>query len=88
MSLTTTLNTSFGSGLMVRGYGFLLNNEIDDFSIQAGTPNTYGLIGSRANALTALKRPLSSMTPAVVRDGGQSVRMVLGSPGARASSRL
>lgn len=80
-SLTTTLNTGFGSGFMVPGYGFLLNNEIDDFAILSGIPNTYGLIGGRANAIEGGKRPLSSMTPTVIRDGGKVVRMVLGSPG-------
>ncbi len=81
VSLTTTLNTSFGCGLMVPGGGFLLNNELDDFAIQAGTPNTYGLVGSAANALEPGKRPLSSMTPTVVREGGCAVTMVVGSPG-------
>jgi len=81
VSLTTTLNTSFGCGLMVPGVGVILNNEIDDFSILADTPNAYGLVGSAANGIKPGKRPLSSMTPTVVRDGGQVVRMVLGSPG-------
>ena len=81
VSLTTTLNTRFGSGLMVPGVGFLLNNEIDDFAVAAQSPNTYGLVGGSANAIEPRKRPLSSMTPAIVREGGQTVRMVLGSPG-------
>ncbi len=81
VSLTTTLNTSFGCGLLVRGAGFLLNNEIDDFAIVPGSPNAYGLVGGSANALAPGKRPLSSMTPTVVREGGQVVRAVLGSPG-------
>ena len=81
VALTTTLNSSFGCGLMVRGGGFLLNNEIDDFSIVPGVPNDFGLVGGEANAIAPHKRPLSSMTPLVVRDGGQVVRMVLGSPG-------
>ena len=81
VSMTTTLNTSFGCGFMVPGAGFLLNNELDDFSIQAGVPNTYGLVGSAANALVPGKRPLSSMTPTIVRDSRRAVTMVIGSPG-------
>ncbi len=81
VSLTTTLNDGFGSGLLVEGAGFLLNNELDDFAIQAGAPNLYGLVGGRANALEPLKRPLSSMTPTVVRDSRGRVVLVLGSPG-------
>lgn len=81
VSLTTTLNTSFGTGRSVGGAGFLLNNELDDFALQAGSPNVYGLVGGRANALEPGKRPLSSMTPTVVLAGGRSARLVLGSPG-------
>jgi len=81
VSLTTTLNTTFGTGILVPGAGFILNNELDDFAIQAGVPNTYGLIGSQANALEPGKRPLSSMTPTVIRDAGEAVTMVIGSPG-------
>lgn len=81
VSLTTTLNTTFGTGILVPGAGFLLNNELDDFAIQAGVPNTYGLVGSQANALEPGKRPLSSMTPTVIRDAGEAVTMVIGSPG-------
>lgn len=81
VSLTTTLNTNLGSGIVVRGTGVLLNDEMDDFSFAPDVPNVYGLVGGRANALEAGKRPLSSMTPTVVRDGGQVVRLVLGSPG-------
>lgn len=81
VSLTTTLNTSFGTGIVARGTGVVLNDEIDDFSILAGTPNAYGLVGGEANALRPGKRPLSSMTPVIVRDGGQVVKYVLGSPG-------
>ena len=60
-----------------------MNNEIDDFAIVAGEPNEYGLVGSQrgANAIEPGKRPLSSMTPTVIRDGGKVVRMVVGSPG-------
>jgi gamma-glutamyltranspeptidase/glutathione hydrolase len=81
VSLTTTINSSFGSGLLVRGGGFLLNNDMDDFAIQAGSPNQFGLVGGLANAVAPGKRPLSSMTPTVVRDGGHATTMVLGSPG-------
>jgi gamma-glutamyltranspeptidase/glutathione hydrolase len=80
VSLTTTLNASFGSGILVRGGGFLLNDEMDDFAIQAGTPNLFGLVGGSANAIAPKKRALSSMTPVVVRDGGHATTMVLGSP--------
>ena len=80
-SLTTTLNTTFGSGTMVAGVGILLNDEMDDFSIQSGAPNTFGLVGGEANAIQPRKRPLSSMTPTVLREGGHVNVMVLGSPG-------
>jgi gamma-glutamyltranspeptidase/glutathione hydrolase len=81
VSLTTTLNSFFGSGTFVRGAGFFLNNELDDFALGGGVANQFGLVGSEANAIAPRKRPLSSMTPTVVRDGGHSVSMVLGSPG-------
>ena len=79
-SLTTTLNGSFGSGIIVDGAGFLLNNEMDDFSIQPGYPNMYGLIGGEANAVESSKRMLSSMTPTVLEKDG-NLFMVLGTPG-------
>jgi gamma-glutamyltranspeptidase/glutathione hydrolase len=81
VSMTTTINYTFGSGILVEGAGFLLNNEMDDFAILAGAPNVYGLVGSDANAIAPGKRPLSSMTPAVVRDQGGVVQLVIGSPG-------
>ncbi len=81
VSLTTTLNTTFGSGILVRGGGFLLNDEMDDFAPAGGAPNVYGLVGGAANAVRPGKRPLSSMTPTVVRVGGHANVMVLGSPG-------
>ncbi len=81
VSLTTTLNASFGSGILVGEAGFLLNNELDDFSIRAGIPNLYGLVGGKANQLAPNKRPLSSMTPTVVRRSDGAVRLVLGAPG-------
>ncbi|MFD2533080.1 gamma-glutamyltransferase [Gracilimonas halophila] len=80
VSVTTTLNGSFGSHVSVSGAGFLLNNEMDDFSAQPGEPNAYGLIGAEANAIEPGKRMLSSMSPTIVtRDG--KVDMVLGAAG-------
>jgi gamma-glutamyltranspeptidase/glutathione hydrolase len=81
VSLTTTLNSSFGSGILVRGAGFFLNNELDDFAIAAGVPNQFGLVGNEANAIRPGKRPLSSMSPMIVRDDRGAVVLVLGSPG-------
>lgn len=77
---TFTLNSAYGSGVVVKGAGFLLNNEMDDFSVKPGYPNLYGLVGSEANAIEPGKRMLSSMSPTFVhRD--ESLLMVLGSPG-------
>ncbi len=81
VSLTTTLNSTFGSGIYAAQAGILLNNELDDFAVAPDPPNQYGLLGSRANALAPGKRPLSSMTPTVLRRGGHTVTQVLGSPG-------
>ena len=80
VSITTTLNGSYGSKVIVDGAGFLMNNEMDDFSIKTGVPNVYGLIGSEANAIAANKRMLSSMTPTIVEQDGK-LKMVLGTPG-------
>ena len=80
VGITTTLNGSFGSKLAVDGAGFLLNNEMDDFSAQPGTPNMFGLLGGEANAIEPGKRMLSSMTPIIVSKDGQ-VRMVAGAAG-------
>jgi gamma-glutamyltranspeptidase/glutathione hydrolase len=77
---TYTLNTSFGSGVVVEGGGFLLNNEMDDFSIKPGVPNVYGVVGSTANEVQPGKRMLSSMSPTILLDDA-GVRLVLGSPG-------
>ncbi len=67
---TYTINLSFGSGITVSGAGFLLNDEMDDFSAKPGAPNVYGLLGKEANAIAPAKRPLSSMSPTIVfRDG-------------------
>ncbi len=77
---TYTLNTSYGSGIAVDGAGFILNNEMDDFSAKPGAPNAYGLLGDDANAVAPRKRPLSSMTPFIVfRDG--EPWFAAGSPG-------
>ncbi|HSF78289.1 MAG TPA: gamma-glutamyltransferase [Steroidobacteraceae bacterium] len=77
---TYTLNTEFGSGVVVEGAGFLLNNEMDDFSVKPGTPNVYGVVGSTANEVQPGKRMLSSMSPTMLLEDGR-VKMVLGSPG-------
>ncbi|MBZ5543534.1 MAG: gamma-glutamyltransferase [Acidobacteriia bacterium] len=77
---TYTLNGSFGSYVTVEGAGFLLNNEMDDFTTKPGEPNMYGLVQSEANAIAPHKRPLSAMTPTIVVQDGK-VRLVLGSPG-------
>jgi gamma-glutamyltranspeptidase / glutathione hydrolase len=80
VAVTYTLNGSYGSGVTVRGAGFLLNNEMDDFTTRPGAPNLFGLVQGPANNVAPGKRPLSSMTPAMVlRDG--RLRWVLGSPG-------
>jgi len=80
VSVTTTLNGGFGSGVVAQGSGFLLNNEMDDFSIKPGVANIYGLIGGEANAIQPGKRMLSSMTPTIL-DSGNHLYMVVGSPG-------
>jgi len=77
---TTTLNASYGCGLVVRGAGFLLNNEMDDFSSKPGVPNLFGVIGREANAIAPGKRMLSSMCPTFVFKDGK-LRLVLGTPG-------
>ena len=80
VSVTTTINSGYGSKTVVSGAGFLLNNEMDDFSSKPGTPNFYGLIGAEANAIQAGKRMLSSMTPTIVTKDDQ-LFMVVGTPG-------
>ncbi|HQR90455.1 MAG TPA: gamma-glutamyltransferase [Caulobacter sp.] len=80
VSNTYTINGWFGSGVVVEGAGFLLNNEMDDFSAKPGAPNMFGVVGGEANAITPGKRPLSSMTPAILTKDGQVV-MVIGTPG-------
>lgn len=80
VSVTTTLNTGFGCGIVVEGAGFFLNNEMDDFSAKPGVPNVYGLVGKEANAIQPGKRPLSSMTPAIVNKNGEPY-IIIGTPG-------
>lgn len=80
VATTYTLNLLFGSGIVATGTGITLNNEMDDFSVKAGVPNAFGLIGGEANAVAAKKRPLSSMTPTMVLKDGKPF-LVTGSPG-------
>jgi gamma-glutamyltranspeptidase/glutathione hydrolase len=80
VSATTTLNGSFGNSVVVEGAGFLLNNQMDDFSLKPGFPNIYGLIGGEANSIEPGKRMLSSMTPVIIEKNGK-LFLVLGSPG-------
>ena len=80
VSVTTTINIGYGSGIVVEGAGFFLNNEMDDFSVKAGVPNYFGLVGNDANAIEPGKRPLSSMTPTIVLKKNKPF-IILGSPG-------
>lgn len=80
VAVTTTLNDSYGSHVVVAGSGFILNDEMDDFSIKPGVPNMYGAIGGEANKIVANKRMLSSMTPTIVEKEGK-LFMVVGTPG-------
>jgi gamma-glutamyltranspeptidase/glutathione hydrolase len=80
VSTTTTLNNTFGNSIVVEGAGFLLNNEMDDFSSKPGFPNMYGLVEGEANSVQAGKRMLSSMTPTIIEKDGK-LFLVLGSPG-------
>lgn len=81
VSVTYTLNSWFGTGLVAPGTGFLLNNEMNDFTAKPGVPNQYGLVQGKANAIAGGKRPLSSMTPTIVLDKKGNVFMVTGTPG-------
>jgi gamma-glutamyltranspeptidase/glutathione hydrolase len=81
VSVTTTINSFFGSKVTVTGGGFILNNEMDDFSGRPGYPNQYGLVQGEANAIAPGKRMLSAMTPTIVVDPNGEVLLVLGSPG-------
>src|SRR6185312_14705254 len=80
VSITTTLNGGFGSKIFVAGAGFLLNNEMDDFSAKPGVPNMFGLVGGKANSIQPGKRMLSSMTPTIIEKNGK-LFMVVGTPG-------
>ena len=80
VAITTTLNGSYGSRTVVSGAGFLLNNEMDDFSVKPGVPNMYGAVGAEANAIFPGKRMLSSMTPTIVLKNNQPY-LVVGTPG-------
>jgi gamma-glutamyltranspeptidase/glutathione hydrolase len=81
VAVTTTLNGGFGSGVTVTGAGFLLNNEMDDFTSAPGKPNMFGLIQGEANAIKPGKRMLSAMTPSIVLDPSGQLYMILGTPG-------
>ena len=80
VAVTYTINGYFGAGVMANGTGFLMNNEMDDFTIKPGTANSFGLVQGEANMIAPGKRPLSSMAPTIVLHDGQ-VSMVVGSPG-------
>lgn len=80
VSMTTTINSGYGSGVVVEGAGFLLNNEMDDFSAKPGTPNQFGLLGGEANSILPNKRMLSSMTPTIVLKNDVPY-LIVGSPG-------
>lgn len=80
VSVTTTLNDSYGSKIVVTGAGFILNNEMDDFSVKPGVPNMYGALGNEKNSIAPGKRMLSSMTPTIVLENGKPL-IVVGTPG-------
>ncbi|MCC6245011.1 MAG: gamma-glutamyltransferase [Gemmatimonadaceae bacterium] len=81
VATTTTLNNSWGSGVWIRGAGFMMNDEMDDFAAQPGTPNMYGLVQGEMNAIQPGKRMLSAMTPTIVTDRAGQVVLVLGAAG-------
>ena len=80
VSNTYTLKSLFGSGVTIPGSGFIMNDEMDNFTVKVGEPNAFGLIQAAANAIAPGKRPLSSMTPSIVLKDGH-VRLVAGTPG-------
>lgn len=88
VSCTLTINTQFGSKVLIPGTGIILNNEMDDFSIQPGVPNVYRLIGVDANSIQPKKRPLSSMTPTVILQGDQPALIIGASGGPRIISAI
>jgi gamma-glutamyltranspeptidase/glutathione hydrolase len=81
VSITATVNTSFGSKVIVPGTGVILNNEMDDFSIYPGVPNAFGLVGAENNSVARGKRPLSSMSPTIVLDGEGKPVLTVGAAG-------
>ncbi len=81
VAITNTINTTFGSCVVIPGTGVVMNNEMDDFSISPGTPNYFGLIGAEANCIEAGKRPLSSMSPTIVLDAAGKPRLTCGAAG-------
>jgi gamma-glutamyltranspeptidase/glutathione hydrolase len=80
VSVTTTLNSAYGSKVYIEELGVFLNNQMDDFSVKPGVPNLYGLVGNEANSIASEKRMLSSMTPTIVEQDGK-LKMVVGTPG-------
>ena len=80
VSVTTTINSGYGNGITITGAGFLMNNEMDDFSSKPGEPNMFGLLGNEANSIEPKKRPLSSMTPTIVLKDDKPF-LILGTPG-------
>lgn len=88
VSMTLTINDHFGSRIAVPGTGFFLNDEMDDFSIQPGVPNQFGLTGSKANSIEPLKRPASSMTPTLVLENNKAILAVGAAGGSRITSHV
>ena len=84
VSTTTTLNTAFGSGIVIKDTGILMNNEMDDFSASPNQPNYFGLLGTYANRIEPYKRPLSSMTPTIIFKEGEPYLVT----GAQGGSRI
>ncbi len=80
VSITTTINSAYGSRVIVKSAGFIMNNEMDDFAVKPGVKNQFGLIGGKANAINPGKRMVSSMTPTIVKENGK-IKMIVGSPG-------
>jgi gamma-glutamyltranspeptidase/glutathione hydrolase len=81
VAMTVTVNDNFGSGFVPPGTGIVMNNQMDDFSAQPGVPNLFGLVGAEANSIQPGKRPLSSMTPTIVRDAHGVVKIAIGAAG-------
>jgi gamma-glutamyltranspeptidase/glutathione hydrolase len=81
VAITNTINTTFGSCVVIPGTGVMMNNEMDDFSITPGLPNAFGLIGAQANEIAPGKRPLSSMSPTIILDGQGEPRLTCGAAG-------